>query len=130
MKKLFFAASLLLVNLAWAGSDFHLRVSKGEVTDTLVFSANYDDDIYSCYLELSELKVIGGEIRAVIDNVSPRRCMYIEAPDYGLINLSGLKLRRGLYKIFINNVEQGTLDAAVMELNKKEHSDPLDPEYF
>lgn len=131
MKKMFFTASLLLANLAWAQPDFDLRVSRGEDTDTLVFSANYDDDIYSCYLELAELKVVGSEIRVIVDDVSPRRCMYIEAPDYGLINLTSLNLRTGIYKIIINDVEQGTIDTKVMKLKSKEqNNDFLEPEFF
>lgn len=130
MKKLFFTASLLLANLAWAQPSFDLRVSRGEDTDTLVFSANYDDDIYSCYLELADLKVVGSQIRANIDNESPRRCAYIEAPDYGLVNLSALNLGIGLYKIIIDDVEQGTLDTRTMKLKAKNISNDIDPEFF
>lgn len=130
MKKLFFTASLLLANLAWAQPSFDLRVSRGEDTDTLVFSANYDDDIYSCYLELADLKVVGSQIRANIDNESPRRCAYIEAPDYGLVNLSSLNLGIGLYKIIIDDVEQGTLDTRTMKLKAKNISNDIDPEFF
>ena len=130
MKKLFFTASLLLANLAWAQPSFDLRVSRGEDTDTLVFSANYDDDIYSCYLELADFKVVGSQIRANIDNESPRRCAYIEAPDYGLVNLSALNLGIGLYKIIIDDVEQGTLDTRTMKLKAKNISNDIDPEFF
>ena len=130
MKKMFFTATLLMANLAWAQTSFDLRVSRGEDTDTLVFSADYDDDIYSCVLELADLKVVGSQIRAVIDTESPRRCMYIEAPDYGLLNLTSLKLRSGLYKIIIDGVEQGTLDTKTMKVKAKKLSNGLDPVFF
>lgn len=127
MKKIFFTASILLANIAWAQPSFDLRISRGEDSDSLVFTANYDEDIYACYLELADLKVVGSEIRATINDVAPRRCHYVEAPDFGIINLTSLKLTGGLYKVFINDIAQGTLDAQAMKLTSQDSKGPQDP---
>lgn len=134
MKKIFLTLVMLSANFAWAMPAFDLRVSRGETNDTLVFSADYDASAYACYLEQTEIKVVGGEIRVSIDDVSPRRCYYIEAPDYGLINLSSLHLNKGLYRVIINDVIQGTLDMTQMTVSKEKSEEPplnpQEPEFF
>lgn len=131
MKKILFATVMLMTSFAWATPSFTLRVINNSSGAQVMFSGDYDEDIYSCVLELSDLRVAQDEIQATIDDSSPRRCMYIEAPDYGLIDLSKLNLSPRIYNIVINGHAQGTVDASKLNIKSSDDDlDPTKPEYF